>query len=254
MTQKLTFRQQLRAGHRLFGTFFKTPAYQLVEVLGGADLDFIVIDAEHASFDRAALDVCLLAARSSQLPALVRVQSTIESHILDALDLGASGIVAPHARNAECVRKIISAARYRDGSRGFSNSPRAGGYGTTSMQAHIAASDRDNAIVCQIEDREAVEDIHAIAAIDEADCLFIGRADLAVSYGTYDVEHPTVKTAVQIVCDAGKAKGKSVGIHVSSVKEMQTYLAMGVTMFIVSSEQAVLRTAFADMAQKFRSA
>lgn len=249
-----TLRQRLRARQPLFGTFFKTPAYQLVETLGGSGLDFIIIDAEHAPFDRASLDTCVLAARASQLPALVRVPATSGPWILDALDLGADGIVAPHARSAAGVREIVGAARYRAGTRGFSNSPRAGGYGAAAMREHMDRADRDTVVVCQIEDREAVSDIAAIAAIDEVDCLFIGRADLAVSYGVDDVEHPVVKAAVETVCAAAAAAGKAVGIHIGTVAQAGAYRALGVTMFIVGSEQAVLRAAFAGMSQQFQAA
>lgn len=250
MSQPLSFRQRLRARQPLFGTFFKTPAYQLVEVLGGTGLDFIVIDAEHAGFDRAALDVCLLAARASALPALVRVQSSSDTHILDVLDLGATGIVVPHARSADEVRSIDAAARYRGGRRGFSNSPRAGGYGRIGMQAHIAQSDAETVVVCQIEDRAAVDNIAAIAALEQADCLFIGRADLAVSYGVYDVADPQVKAAVVTVCDAARAAGKAVAIHIGHMREAQAYLDLGVSVFVIGSEQSLLRAAVTDMRQQ----
>lgn len=246
-----SLRQRLRARQPLFGTFFKTPSHQLMEVLGGAGLDFVVIDAEHAPFSRATLDTCLLAARAHSLPALVRVRDNSSANILDALDLGATGIVAPHASSAASVEAIIGAARYRTGSRGFSNSPRAGNYGLVGMTQHLDDSDRDGIIVCQIEDRAAIEQIDAIAAIDEADCLFIGRADLAVSYGVYDVGHPQVKAAVAAVCAAGVAAGKAIAIHIGHVREAQPYLEMGVSMFVVGSEQSVLRSAFADMRQQF---
>jgi 2-keto-3-deoxy-L-rhamnonate aldolase RhmA len=247
-----TFRQRLRDRQPLFGTFFKTPSHQLVEVLGGAGLDFIAIDAEHAPFDRGTLDVCLLAARAHQLPALVRVRDTSDASILDALDLGATGILAPHARNVQRVEAIIAASRYRTGTRGFSNSARAGNYGLVGMTQHLDDGDRDSAIVCQIEDREAVEQIDAIAAIDETDCLFIGRADLAVSFGVYDVAHPDVKAAVKVVCEAAVAAGKAIGIHIGHIREAQAYMDMGVSMFIVGSEQSVLRGAFAEMRQQFK--
>jgi 2-keto-3-deoxy-L-rhamnonate aldolase RhmA len=246
-----SLRQRLRARQPLFGTFFKTPSHQLMEVLGGAGLDFVVIDAEHAPFDRATLDTCLLAARAHSLPALVRVRDNASANILDALDLGATGIVAPHASSTASVEAIIRAARYRSGNRGFSNSPRAGNYGLVGMTQHLDDGDRDSIVVCQIEDREAVEQIGAIAAIDEADCLFIGRADLAVSYGVYDVGHPQVKAAVAAVCEAGAAAGKAIAIHIGHVREAQPYLDMGVSMFVVGSEQSVLRSAFADMRRQF---
>ena len=43
-----TFRSRLRAGDPLLGTFVKTAGYQVVEVLGGAGMDFAVLDAPQA--------------------------------------------------------------------------------------------------------------------------------------------------------------------------------------------------------------
>ena len=47
-----TFRERLRRGDRLLGTFVKTPHPVVVEVLGESPLDCLCIDAEHAPFDR----------------------------------------------------------------------------------------------------------------------------------------------------------------------------------------------------------
>ncbi|WP_296949916.1 HpcH/HpaI aldolase/citrate lyase family protein [uncultured Massilia sp.] len=250
MDASASFRQRLRARQVLFGTFFKTPSHQLVEVLGGAGLDFIVIDAEHAPFDRAALDACLLAARAGRLPALVRVPAdahALNAQALNALDLGATGIVAPHARRAADVQAVAAAVRYRGGARGFSNSPRAGDYGRIGMREHIDRADRDSVAICQIEDREAIEDIEAIAALDGADCLFIGRADLAVSYGVDDVAHPLVRAAVEAVCAAARRHGRAVGIHIGHADEARDWHALGVSLFVVGSDQSLLRAAAAGL-------
>ncbi|NBC94954.1 MAG: aldolase, partial [Deinococcus-Thermus bacterium] len=56
MTQ--TLRARMRAGETLAGTFLKTPAHELIEVLAGSGLDFVCLDAEHAPFDRARTDAC----------------------------------------------------------------------------------------------------------------------------------------------------------------------------------------------------
>lgn len=243
MTSTLSFRERLRNRELLVGTFLKTPAHQLVEVLGGSGIDFIVIDAEHAAFDRAALDVCLLAARAGNLAALVRLQSPQAPQILDALDLGATGIVAAHALSAQGVREVDAAARYRDGRRGFSNSPRAGNYGAVSMPEHIARADRDSVVICQIEDREAVDNIDAIVAQQQADCLFIGRADLAVSYGVPGTADPQVTRAVLAVCAAARGAGKAVGIHLAHADEIPAWTEQGVSLFVIGSDQSLLRAA-----------
>src|SRR5437764_898565 len=59
-----TFRQRFVAGEHLLGTFIKTPTSHAIEILGSLGYDFVVIDEEHAPFDRVAIDVALLAARA----------------------------------------------------------------------------------------------------------------------------------------------------------------------------------------------
>lgn len=54
-----SFRQRLLAGQLLVGTFVKTPTSHTTEILGELGFDFVVVDAEHAPFDRVAIDQIL---------------------------------------------------------------------------------------------------------------------------------------------------------------------------------------------------
>ena len=67
------FREKVRSGARLAGTFVKTPNLAVVEVLAQSELDFICLDGEHAPFDRTALEGCLAVARALDFPVLIRV-------------------------------------------------------------------------------------------------------------------------------------------------------------------------------------
>jgi 2-keto-3-deoxy-L-rhamnonate aldolase RhmA len=78
------------------GTFVKTLSPHVVEILGPTGLDFAAIDAEHAPFDRAALDLMMLAGRAARLPIHVRIPDTAPATILSVLDVGAAGLVVPH--------------------------------------------------------------------------------------------------------------------------------------------------------------
>ena len=240
MTNDNSFRQRVRERERLVGTFLKTPAYQVVEVLGTTDLDFLVIDAEHAPFDRAALDVCILAGCAASLPMLVRIPNNAADTILNVLDLGATGVLVPHARSEQGVREVLAASRYRTGSRGFSNSPRAGRYGRIGMAELIERADHEVTVICQIEDRDAVENIENLAAIEEVDCLFIGRADLAVSYGVTDINDPLVANAVERVCAACRDAKMAVGMFVSDARDCSRFENLGISLFVVGSDQSLL--------------
>src|SRR5262249_40493003 len=176
-----TFRQRLLAGEKLIGTFLKTPTSHATEILGALGYDFVVIDQEHAPFDRTSSDIALLAARAHDIPALVRVPGP--DAILSVLDCGASGVLVPHVQSVAFAHEPAAMLRYRGGGRGFATSTRAGGYTAVPMWRHISDSDASIVFVAQIEDPVALDDIDAIAAVDGVDSLFIGRGDLTAAFG-----------------------------------------------------------------------
>lgn len=251
-TVKMTgFRQQLLTTEKpLFGTFIKTPSPHATEILGAVGFDFLIIDAEHAPFDRGTLDHLLLAAKAAGIPALVRVPATDAVHILAALDDGAAGVVAPHISSVEKGHELVAHSRYEYG-RGFSNSPRAGGYGERSQWDHVDRADREIAVIAMIEDPEAVEDIEAILEVDGLDGIFIGRGDLSVAMDDREVGAPSVQKATERVIDAARRAGKSIFLLSSSPAEAATFHSLGVNGFVVSSDQGFLRTAATQALKAF---
>lgn len=243
-----SFRQRLRAGQALCGTFIKTPHHQVVEIAASAGMDFVVLDAEHAPFGPHELDTCLLGARASGVAAIVRVPQRVGPSTLQALDLGAAGILAPHVTDAATARAVVASAHYQGGTRGFSNSPRAGGFGAMAMATHLDNWDNAVSVLCQIEDREGVDNIEAIAAVPGIDCLFIGRADLAVSYGVADLEHPLVQAAVARVLAAGRTAGIATGIFLGDAGPVAAYASQGASLFLLGSDQSALKAGLARQA------
>jgi 2-keto-3-deoxy-L-rhamnonate aldolase RhmA len=224
------------------GTFVKTNAVQVLEVLGLAALDFVVIDAEHAPFDRGDIDLLVLAGRAANLPVLVRIPDSAPSTVLSVLDAGAAGLLVPHVDSAEQARQLVARTRCGDGVRGFSSSTRAAGYGTMPMAEAVRVVDRCF-IMAQIESAAAVEAAAAIAAVDGVDGLFIGRADLALSLGETDPRNQRVMEATERVVAATLAAGKIVGMAVGSTAERDEFAARGANWFLVGSDQSLLRQA-----------
>jgi len=224
------------------GTFVKTCSPHIVEILGGSGLDFAVLDAEHAPFDRMALDLALLAGIAARLPLYVRVCDQQAATLLNALDLGAAGVVVPHVDSARQAREVVSRTRYLHGERGYSGSPRSSRYGAMRMSEAVAAGAR-TFVMCQIESREGVEACADIAAVEGVDGVFIGRADLALSLGCDDSKHPLVEEATEQVIRAGLAAGKRVGMFVGNPAERARYAAQGVSWFVHGSDQSLLRDA-----------
>jgi 2-keto-3-deoxy-L-rhamnonate aldolase RhmA len=247
-----SFRQKLRNRQPMIGTFLKTPAYQIVEVLSGAGLDFVAVDSEHAPFDQSALDECVLAARAAGIPMIVRVLNRSTAGLGSLLDLGVNGLIMPHTCDPELVERILRSTRYAGDKRGYSNSARAGSYGKTGMGELISQVDGCTVSIFQIEDAAGVSNIDAIASIDNIDCLLIDRADLAVSLQTFDIEGEAVERAVDTVCASASAHGKTVGISLNDQDELTRFLKKGITFFIIGSDQSRLREDVSAEATRFR--
>src|SRR5215217_8369615 len=96
-----TFRQRLTSREKLSGTFIKTPTGHAIEIFGDLAYDFVVIDEEHAPFDRQAVDHAVVSARAARITPLVRVASASPSNLLSVLDCGATGVLVPHVATVE---------------------------------------------------------------------------------------------------------------------------------------------------------
>ena len=249
--EKSRFRERLIAGESMLGTFIKTPGAQAIELLGDVGLDFVVIDAEHGPWDRSAIDLAVLAAKAGGIDALVRVEST--AAILTALDCGATGVMVPHVSSAKIAREVVDACRYRGGRRGFSNSSRAGGYGRLGLTAHMDAGDSRTTVIAMLEDPEALDPIDAIVAVDGIDAFFLGRGDLTVALGELSIDAGPVRAAIARLVSAVTAAKKPLCAFVNSSTEIAALRALGVSTFILSSEQGLLRLAASAELRKFRA-
>jgi 2-keto-3-deoxy-L-rhamnonate aldolase RhmA len=247
----VAFRDRLRSGDLLSGTWVKTPHPHVVEVLSFSNLDCLVLDAEHAPFDRAALDVCILAARAGGKTVLVRPASASHDHILNALDLGADGVIVPHVRTAAEAEEVVKACHYVSGGRGYAGSSRSAGFTTKGMTRHRADAKAVTVIV-QIEDVEGVDNIDAIAAVDGIDALFIGRADLTIAYSAETPDDAVVVDAVERIVAAGKAAGRTTGMFLGRVGDVPMWREKGSSLFILGSDHDFLLQGAARLAEAVR--
>ncbi len=237
---KQSLRQRMQQQQLLAGTFLKTPAYELVEVLASAGLDFICLDAEHAPFDRARLDACLALARAHNLPALVRVASGARHEILQALDSGATGVVVPHVDTLQKARDIATWGRFGHGGRGYAGSTRWAGFTTRKMPDLLKQSIDETVVIAQIEEPEGVALCEEMAAIDGIDGLFVGPADLAVCLGVSDLNHPEVLQAMQRVGSAVNNNHCCCMTFVPDTGKVDDLRKLGVSMFYISSEHGFM--------------
>ncbi|MEL6701470.1 MAG: aldolase/citrate lyase family protein [Pseudomonadota bacterium] len=234
------FKERMLRGDLLAGTFLKTPSYELIEVLAGSGLDFLCLDAEHAPFDRARLDMCLAIARALDFPVLVRPGAATAPDILQALDSGAVGIVAPHVDSAEKAADVARWGHFGLGGRGYAGSSRWAGWASRKMP-DVMADDSQTIMIAQIEEPAGVDAAPEIAATPGIDGLFLGPADLTVGYGHTDQANADVAAAFERCGKAAADAGCAYMTFVANAAQAQGLRQHGLTMFFIASEHSWMR-------------
>jgi 2-keto-3-deoxy-L-rhamnonate aldolase RhmA len=248
------FKERLLARQRLIGTWIKTTSYTIAEVLASTEVDVLCLDTEHAPFDREAIDAAVLACRAADMPVLVRTRSAAGIEILNALDVGATGVVIPHIRNAEEARAAAAAAHFGSGGRGYAGSTRAAAFTTKKMSDHLRDSGATTCVITQIEDEEGVENVEQIARVKEVDGLFIGWGDLMVVYGALHPNDERVVGAAVRVALAGASAGKAIGVFLPNIEMVPEWLKNGVNLFLLQSDHAFLLKGAQNLVTAFRGA
>lgn len=240
MSADPTFRERLRGGETLVGTFLNLGSGLAAEACALAGLDWVLVDLEHGGGHEAALAGQLQAAQGAGAHALVRVESLERARTGRALDLGAEGVMFPRVDSVGDARSAIAHLRYPPaGDRGVATYNRAAGFG--SRPGAIAEADERICGVVQIESPAAVEAAAGIAELDGVDVLFIGPGDLSHSMGRFGaLEDPEVRAAFAHVVEVAGAAGKAAGILVPAPERVEAARADGFRMIGVGSDSTLL--------------
>ena len=242
MSRTSQFRNLMLSGEFLAGTFLKTPHYVIIEILAQSKLDFLCLDTEHAPFDRSSLDQCMAVANALDFPILIRVADNSPREVLQALDYGAVGVVAPHIDSAAKAADLARSARFGLYGRGFAGSTRWAGYATQKMSKLLKKSNDETVVIAQIEEPQGVKDAHAIAATAGIDGLFIGPADLSVGYGKNDQNSEELNKALLKVSEVARNNQKACMSFVpDAARAKEWYAAYGLTMYFIASEHSWMR-------------
>jgi 4-hydroxy-2-oxoheptanedioate aldolase len=217
----------LRSGKRLFGTMVASASPEWYRAIDGQpDVDVIFIDTEHIAIDRTELArMCQLYARMG-IPTIVRIPEPDPYAATVAMDLGATGVVAPYIETVEQVLALRGAVKCRPlkGERLAAHlEGRPDSCGATiepALLEFMAKKNAGKALVINIESTVAIANLDALLAAggDDLAAVLIGPSDLSCSLGVpgqYD--HPRFKAACVEIFQKARAAGVGAGIHTGNV-------------------------------------
>jgi 4-hydroxy-2-oxoheptanedioate aldolase len=242
------------------GDFVRVPVVNrvtdpwLTEVVGRFGFDAVWVDMEHRPFGYDILNPISLACRATGMDLIVRILKTGYSTPMRVLEAGANGLMVPHCRSAEEARQWVEWTRFPPiGRRGFDGAGVDADYMLADPLEHIEHANRETLLILQVEDREAVECVEKIAAVEGVDLLLVGPADLTLSYGVpMQFEHPDVQKAIDRVASAVAKAGKWWGITTGTPEAAQRALDRGARMITCGCDHVFLVRGFQDACEQFK--
>lgn len=252
---KTTFKEKLAGGSPLIGTFLQIPAAEISEIFGFEHFDFGIVDAEHGTLGVNTSIELLRACAASGLASLYRVPAVDQHKIGHVLDLGASAVMVPNIQSKEAAERAVGAAKYYpEGNRGVCPFTRSAAYnGIDQDTDYYNRSNRETAVILQIEGTEGVDSLDTILEVPGIDGIFIGPFDLSQSLGIPgQVNHASVLKAIENIVRRAGEKNIAVGIFAVSVEQVERYVKAGVRFVAYGTDTLIVQRACRDLHKELK--
>ena len=247
------FKHALAEGRQQIGLWCSLSHHYALEAVAGAGFDWLLLDTEHSPNDLESLVPQLQAAAAYPTSAVVRVPWNDMVTIKRVLDIGAQSLLLPYVQNVEEARAAVAATRYPPhGVRGVAGTTRATRFGRVKDYARRASEEL--CLLVQVETREALGEIDAIAALDGIDGIFIGPADLHASMGhTGQTAEPSVVAQIEDALRRIRRAGKAPGILTADEALARRYIEAGSLFTAVGVDVSMLAREADKLAARFKS-
>jgi len=249
--------EKLRAGKPALVTNTSVGTLPLiVEMAGRIGFDGVWIDMEHRDFTWRDAREMITAGRVSDADSLVRIRKG-EGYttFFRAFEDGAAGIMVPHVKTPEEAEDIVQNAKYWPlGRRGFENVMYDSDCGLADPHEYLEHANRETFIAIQIEDKEGVEAIDEIAAVEAIDVLFIGPGDMTQSYGVpLQITHPLIVGAIEKIAAAAERNNRCWGIPCGTIDAARERLGQGARLIAMGADLFILREALQKIHTDFHT-
>ena len=245
-------RKIIAEGNSAYGMFAMLGEPALVEMMGYAGLDFVVIDTEHSGNTMEQAGDLVRAAEISGITPMMRVTENSPGIILRALDAGAGGVLVPQVNSAEEAAAAVRAARYApQGERGLAGVVRAARYGFIPLPTYLAGANRENLVITQVEHVDAVKNLDEILAVEGLDGIFVGPTDLSQSMGiTGKFADPELRRVSHGVIEKTRRTDKWAGIFCLDADDAAYWKAAGAQFLTIATESMIFASGMRRLAKQ----
>ncbi|WP_322922223.1 HpcH/HpaI aldolase family protein [Paenibacillus campi] len=254
-TAMATLMDKIRCGQPVFGLFVSIPHPIIVEMIGAAEYDFVIIDCEHTTTSLDAVEEMVRAAELTGMTALVRIATLERTELLRLLDCGVKGIVIPHVEQVEQIEAAVEHAYYYPIGRRSLNSGRAGTFAKYNLQDYIRQANESIMIVPMIESVRGVQASREILAHPQVSFVLEGAADLSQSLGVpWQTEHPDVQAALDELQRTAAQCDVPYATVARSEADMARWADKGVRIFVLGDDRNTAFRAYMNKRSLYRTA
>jgi 4-hydroxy-2-oxoheptanedioate aldolase len=246
------FKQALREGQPQVGLWIALGSPYTAEICAGAGFDWLLFDGEHSPVDVPLLVSQLQAVAAYGSHPIARPPCSEPWLIKQYLDIGFQTLLIPLVRNSAHAAEIVGMTRYPpEGVRGVGAAiARAARWNRD--PDYLARANDEICVILQVETREALDDVAAIAATAGVDAVFFGAADLSASLGFRgQPTHPEVVRRIEEAIAVVRASGKAAGALTANAEAARRYLDLGCTFVGVGNDVGLLVNAADNLAAQF---
>lgn len=227
---------------------FQGLSAQLTIVVARAGCDWILVDQEHGNIDDGAMHEAVAAIAACGVSPIVRIPDNQGWMVKRALDAGAHGILVPLLYTEEDAVKLVRSAKFPPvGQRGFGSPfPMERFDAGLSSSSYLKEANEALLTTVQIETKEGLENVDAIANVPGIDVLFVGPFDLGNNIGKPIIDgkmDDELHAAIEKVRVAAEKAGKKSGIFCTSGEQAKKYADAGFHMISCATDMMILPTA-----------
>ncbi len=190
---------KLRKGEAVWCAKTNLTDPNVVEIMGYLGVHCVWLCMEHGPIDFESVHNQVRTAKMGHMDSMVRVARGSYSDYVRPFEMDATGIMVPHCLTGGEAESIVRTTRFHPvGRRALDSGNSDGPFCMRPLDEYLSFAGRERFVVVQIEDKEAVDAMEDIVAVDGIDVFFLGPADLSHSYGVAgQFDHPLVQGAIE---------------------------------------------------------
>ncbi len=237
-------RDRLRESGPFLFSWASLPGVALAGQLARLPFEGVALDLQHGLIGFSEAAAMAQAVTALARPLIVRTLSADPGLVGQALDMGASVVIAPLINSASEAERLVQAAKFPPrGGRSW------GGYAGVQASGLAAADYLREAndltmVFAMIETRLALARVKEIAAVEGLDGLFVGPNDLSIALSAGEeiaTAGPETLSAMRDIAAAARARGLIAGAFAGRASNISVYEQLGYRFLAAATDVEMLR-------------